>query len=141
MGGWSRGLFVGVGLLALLLAGCGDALPDMTDGVTTDSGLKYQDLKVGDGLAVQPRDSRHIRYTAWMKATGEQLARVEEPAMVHQGALFYAGLDEGVLGMRVGGKRRMYLPPALGAGKGGDFIKIPANSTLVFDVELVRILP
>jgi FKBP-type peptidyl-prolyl cis-trans isomerase len=105
------------------------------------SGLYILDVQEGTGPAVAAGQVAQVHYTGWL-VNGKQFdssvggAPFEFP--VGQGQVI-AGWDEGVAGMKVGGKRRLVLPPELGygdAGAGGD---IPPGATLVFDVELLGI--
>jgi FKBP-type peptidyl-prolyl cis-trans isomerase len=114
-------------------------------------GLQYIDLKVGSGATVQPGASVNVQYTGWLASNGQKfdssrdrggqtlcaiLADVQQP----QGDCtpVIPGWNEGVPGMKVGGRRKITMPPALGYGDQGTG-PIPANSTLVFTVELVSI--
>ena len=105
--------------------------------ITTASGLKYQDLVVGTGE--MPRDETAIvmvNYTGTLE-DGTQFDKSD-------GAVFeltdvIPGFREGILSMRVGGKRRLIIPPELGYGTRGSPPKIPPNATLIFVVDLVEI--
>lgn len=130
--------------------GCGDDgfAPELgvdLDAMTeTASGLMYQDLVVGDGEVAQAGDSVSVHYTGWLKDGTKFDSSVDrgEPFVFHLGqGRVIPGWDEGVAGMRVGGKRKLVIPPELGygdAGAGGGLI--PGGATLVFDVELLEIL-
>jgi len=136
-------------LLLLLLAavGCSDSKKD--EGPTLQEimpGLSYVDSLVGEGPEVQPTDFVLVHYTGWLSAEGakgEQFdSSVErgEPIGFPLGRSFVIpGWDKGVPGMRVGGKRTLIIAPDLAYGAQGRPPVIPANSTLIFDVEVVDI--
>lgn len=112
-------------------------LDDMKE---TASGLRYQDLETGTGPEARPGTSVAVHYTGWLTDGREFDSSVGgEPLTFPLGArAVIDGWEEGVAGMRVGGKRKLVIPPALGYGaqRNGP---IPANATLVFDVELVDV--
>lgn len=101
------------------------------------SGLRVQDLVVGDGIRADSGDVARVEYTGWLPS-GVEFDRSRDGAPFEV-ALGYgrviAGWDQGLVGMRVGGRRRLVVPPALGYGDAGR-ARIPAGSTLVFEVEL-----
>ena len=104
------------------------------------SGLFVQDLAVGEGARADSGDVATVHYTGWL-STGREFdsSRDGAPISVPLGyGRVIAGWDQGVVGMRVGGRRRLVIPPALGYGAGGNG-PIPGNATLVFDVELVEV--
>jgi FKBP-type peptidyl-prolyl cis-trans isomerase FkpA len=109
-------------------------------GTTTASGLKYWDLKKGSGATAKAGDSVKVHYTGWLtdgKKFDSSLDR-DEPFSFKLGAgMVIKGWDEGVAGMKIGGKRQLRIPPDLGYGAGGAGGVIPPNATLVFDVELL----
>jgi FKBP-type peptidyl-prolyl cis-trans isomerase len=143
-----------------LLSGClGDStgsqtvtIPALTplaagiDTVTTASGLKYADITVGTGAVAQNGSQVAVHYTGW-RSTGEgfDTSVGSSPLAFTVGThTLLVGFEEGVIGMKVGGKRRLIIPPALGYGaneirdQSGQVV-IPPNSTLIFDVQLVAI--
>jgi len=111
-------------------------------GTTTASGLKYWDLKKGAGATAKAGDSVKVHYTGWLtdgKKFDSSLDR-DEPFSFKLGAgMVIKGLDEGVAGMKIGGKRQLRIPPDLGYGASGAGGVIPPNATLVFDVELLGV--
>ena len=105
--------------------------------VTTESGLQYIDLVVGTGRQAELGDTATVHYTGWL-ADGKKFDSSvdrKEPFSFRVGAgQVIKGWDEGVASMKIGGKRRLILPPQLGYGERGTG-PIPANATLIFDVE------
>jgi peptidylprolyl isomerase len=110
--------------------------------VTTKSGLKYVDLVVGKGPMPKAGQTISVRYTGKLtngKVFDSTSSRNNEPFETPIGVgQVIKGWDEGMLTMRVGGKRRLTIPPGLGYGSQAEG-PIPANSTLIFDVELLAI--
>ena len=110
--------------------------------VTTPSGLVYEELAVGSGAAARSGSDVLVHYTGWLTNGTKFDSSVDrgEPFgfPLGQGQVI-SGWDEGVEGMRVGGKRRLTIPPALGYGAYGAGGVIPPNATLVFEVELLAI--
>jgi peptidylprolyl isomerase len=110
--------------------------------VTTDSGLKYQDLKEGTGEAAKKGDAVEVHYIGTLKdGTKFDSSRDrKEPFTFKLGAgMVIKGWDEGVVGMKVGGKRKLIIPPELGYGTRGAGGVIPPNAELTFEVELLKI--
>jgi peptidylprolyl isomerase len=110
--------------------------------VTTPSGLQYIDLKVGDGPSPTPGSTVVVHYTGWLTNGTKFDSSVDrgQPFQfmigMHQ---VIAGWDEGVMSMKTGGKRKLTIPPQLGYGQRAMGNVIPANSTLIFDVELIAV--
>jgi FKBP-type peptidyl-prolyl cis-trans isomerase FkpA len=108
----------------------------------TDSGLKYEDLVEGDGEEAAAGQRVSVRYTGWL-LDGEKFDSSldrNQPFDFSLGkGMVIQGWDEGVAGMKVGGKRRLTIPPQLGYGQRGAGGVIPPNATLVFEVELLAI--
>ena len=111
---------------------------------TTASGLQYEDTTVGtDGEATKGQHV-HVHYTGWLYNDGVQGAKFDssvdrnDPFAFSLGAgMVIKGWDEGVAGMKIGGKRTLIIPPQLGYGARGAGGVIPPNATLKFDVELL----
>jgi FKBP-type peptidyl-prolyl cis-trans isomerase FkpA len=103
--------------------------------------LKYEDLKVGDGAEAKKDDVVEVHYTGWLTDGKKFDSSVgKQPFSFKLGAgRVIKGWDEGVAGMKVGGKRKLTIPPELGYGKDGFPGAIPPNATLVFEVELLKI--
>lgn len=106
----------------------------------TNSGLYVQDLTEGTGAAVAAGQTITVHYTGWL-ANGTRfdgnVGGTPFPTVIGVGAVI-RGWDEGLIGMKVGGKRRLIIPPALGYGSSGQG-SIPPNAILVFDVQLVSV--
>lgn len=129
------------GLMALLTPTLTYGDKNMT--VTTPSGLSYTDTKVGEGPTPKKGDTVIVHYTGWLKQNDQKFdSSVDrgEPFRFHigQGEVIQ-GWDEGVISMKVGGKRQLVIPASLGYGARGAGGVIPPNATLVFDVELLGI--
>ncbi len=110
---------------------------------TTASGVKYWDIKVGTGAVATRGQSVTVHYTGWLENGKKFDSSVDrgEPFTFRLGAHeVITGWDEGVAGMKVGGKRQLKIPPAAGYGSRnvGNGL-IPPNSTLIFDVELLKV--
>ena len=110
------------------------------------SGLKYTDSKVGDGAAATAGHKVNVHYTGWLDNHGEKgkkfdssLDRGEPFSFTLGGGQVIKGWDQGVAGMKVGGKRTLTIPPELGYGARGAGGVIPPNATLIFDVELLGV--
>ena len=110
------------------------------------NGLKYTDTKTGDGATATPGNKVSVHYTGWLYNNGAKGAKFD--SSVDRGQPFkfplgarrvIAGWDEGVAGMKVGGKRTLIIPPELGYGSRGAGEVIPPNATLMFDVELLGV--
>ncbi len=112
------------------------------DGVKTESGLQYWDVKVGTGEEAKTGDKVKVHYTGWFtngkKFDSSVDAHQPYTFTVGQGNVI-KGWDEGVAGMKVGGKRQLRIPPELAYGEQGYKNIIPPNSTLIFDVQLLGI--
>ena len=112
----------------------------------TESGLQYRDIKEGTGEKPKKGQSCVVHYTGWLwqdDAKGKKFdSSVDrgEPFDFPVGAgKVIKGWDEGVLSMKVGGKRELIIPPQLGYGARGAGDVIPPNATLLFEVELLKI--
>jgi peptidylprolyl isomerase len=114
--------------------------------VTTSSGLQYIEHETGSGEAAKAGDNVAVHYTGWLYKDGEKGAKFD--SSVDRGQTFsfplgagrvIRGWDEGVAGMKPGGKRTLILKPDLAYGASGAGGVIPPNATLMFDVELIEI--
>ncbi len=108
----------------------------------TDSGLKYEDTIVGNGDTAAAGQSVSVHYTGWL-TDGKKFDSSKDrndPFEFKLGAgQVIRGWDEGVQGMKIGGTRKLTIPPQLGYGARGASGVIPPNATLVFEVELLAI--
>jgi peptidylprolyl isomerase len=131
--------------LALMVAGTegGDKTREEEKVITTKSGLKYVDRKVGTGKEAKKGDTVSVHYTGTLtngKKFDSSLDR-GDPIVFELGTgKVIKGWDEGIAGLKEGGKRKLIIPPELAYGD-RDIGKglIPANSTLIFEVELVKV--
>ena len=110
--------------------------------ITTESGLKYVDLAVGTGREAKAGNLATVHYTGWLTNGTKFDSSVDrrDPFSFPVGAgKVIRGWDEGVIGMKVGGKRKLTIPSQLGYGARGAGGVIPPNATLLFDVELLEV--
>ncbi len=113
---------------------------------TTPTGLKYQDLKEGDGATPKNGQTCVMNYTGWLWENGEKGKKFD--SSLDRGTPFEFGLgmgrvikgwDQGIATMKVGGKRLLLIPPQLAYGPRGAGGVIPPNATLIFEVELLGV--
>ena len=114
--------------------------------IETESGLKYIDVEVGEGSEAKAGMMVEVHYTGWLDEKGEKGKKFD--SSVDRGTPFsfplgagkvIKGWDEGVAGMKIGGKRTLFIPADLGYGSRGAGAIIPPNATLIFDVELLGV--
>ena len=112
--------------------------------ITLSGGLEYVDIKVGTGTAAQTGSSVSVEYTGWLASNGQKF----DSSYDHGGQPFtltlgqhqvIPGWEEGLVGMKPGGTRRLLIPPALGYGSAGSGSTIPPNATLLFDVTMISV--
>jgi FKBP-type peptidyl-prolyl cis-trans isomerase len=112
-------------------------------GVKTDSGLQYWDIRVGNGETAKEGSHVRVHYTGWL-ASGKKFDSSVDAGKpfdftIGNGEVI-KGWEEGIAGMRVGGKRQLRIPPDLGYGaEGTPDGPIPPNATLIFDVQLLGV--
>lgn len=116
--------------------------PGQSKSTRLESGLEYTDLVVGSGPAVKRFDKVKVHYTGWLLdgTKFESSYDQQEPIGFTVGlGMVIHGWDEGIPGMKVGGKRRLVVPPGLGYGVRGEPPRIPPNAKLLFEIELLAI--
>src|ERR1700691_227914 len=112
------------------------------DGVKTSSGLIYWDIRAGNGDVAKEGSHVRVHYTGWLTSGKKFDSSVEAGKpfdfTIGNGEVI-KGWEEGLTGMRVGGKRQLHIPPDLGYGAEGSPGAIPPNATLIFDVQLMGV--
>lgn len=113
---------------------------------TNPSGLQYEDTVTGEGAEAVKGNHVSVHYTGWLYSNGEAGTKFDSSKDRGQpfqfplgGGQVIRGWDEGVAGMKVGGTRRLVIPPELGYGARGAGGVIPPNATLLFEVELISV--
>ncbi len=114
--------------------------------ITTTSGLQYEDTVAGSGAEAKSGSFVAVHYTGWLYKDGVAGAKFDSSKDRGQafrfplgGGQVIRGWDEGVAGMKVGGTRRLVIPPELGYGARGAGGVIPPNATLLFEVDLIAV--
>ena len=112
-------------------------------GVKTDDGLQYWDIREGNGQAAKEGSHVRVHYTGWLtngKKFDSSLDAGKPFDFTIGNGEVIKGWEEGVTGMRVGGKRQLRIPPSLGYGaEGTPGGPIPPNATLIFDIQLLGV--
>lgn len=118
---------------------------DMSKVVKTSTGLQYVDVKTGSGKEVTKGSTVKVEYTGWLESNGKKF----DSSYDRKGELFelqnvgnaqvIAGWNEGLIGMKEGGTRRLIIPADLAYGKEGSGDVIPPNSAVIFDVTVVTV--
>lgn len=111
-------------------------------GKITDSGLKYEDIEEGNGDTAAAGMAVTVHYTGWLENGTKFDSSLDrnDPFRFNLGrGMVIKGWDEGVEGMKVGGKRKLTIPAHLGYGQAGAGGVIPPNVTLIFEVELLGV--
>jgi FKBP-type peptidyl-prolyl cis-trans isomerase len=113
---------------------------------TTPGGVRYEIIQKSEGMAAKAGQKVHVHYTGWLDQNGEPGKKFD--SSVDRGTVFVftlgqgqviQGWDEGVAGMQIGEKRRLFIPAALGYGSRGAGADIPPGANLIFDVELIAL--
>jgi FKBP-type peptidyl-prolyl cis-trans isomerase len=110
------------------------------EGTKLPDGLEYWDIKIGTGTSAQPHQKVTVHYTGWL-TNGKKFDSSVDTGKPISFSLdqVIKGWGEGVPGMKIGGKRQLRIPPELAYGERGYPPIIPANSTLIFDIELLGV--
>ena len=133
--------------ITVLAAGCGGD-SGTSPSPTSSAPYSQTDLRLGTGAEVTAGRRATVNYTLWLYDSGraENKGTLVETSVGAQPFAFTVGAggvirgwDQGVPGMRIGGLRRLVLPPELGYGSQGSPPKIPGNSTLLFEIELLAV--
>jgi FKBP-type peptidyl-prolyl cis-trans isomerase len=123
--------------LVLLAAACSSETPSCApDGITSESGLRLRDLECGRGETVERGDVVAVSYEARL-SDGSLIESADRFEVSLGAGQVIAGLEEGIVGMRVGGRRRLVVPPGLAFGERGLADRFPPDATLELVVELV----
>jgi len=146
---------VALGVLAFAVAPASAQAPagssasaNAQEGKTVElpDGLKYIDTKIGDGPVAEKGYIMSMNYTGWLYKSGNKGAEFDSNSKTGKPFTFKLGAgqvikgwDEGVAGMKSGGKRTLIIPPSLAYGATGAAGVIPPNATLIFDVELLAV--
>ena len=116
--------------------------PQPAKEVVTPSGLRYKDLQIGEGAEAAKGKTVEVHYIGWLE-DNTKFDASQDPSHPFT---FRIGIDDviqgwhqGITGMKVGGRRRLVVPPELGYGKQGMGRIVPPNATLIFEVELVNV--
>jgi FKBP-type peptidyl-prolyl cis-trans isomerase FkpA len=147
-----RSILIGVMLLAAMAAAQKAGAPQPASappkaegkGAGTTSGTQYWDLKVGTGKKAIPGFTIRVHYTGWVKKKKDEYIVFDssvgkDPLKFDLGmGQVVKGWDQGIAGMRVGGRRLLVIPPDAGYGREGSG-SVPPNATMIFEVELVEV--
>jgi len=140
------GFFVAVASPAFTQEAKPSAPPQDGKTVELADGLKYTDTVVGTGEEAKKGYLVSVQYTGWLYKNGQKGAKFDSSLDRGKPITFtlgqkkvIAGWDEGISGMKQGGKRTLIIPPQLAYGASGSGGVIPPNATLIFDVELVNV--
>lgn len=109
--------------------------------------LKIEDLTTGTGAEATPGKTVKVHYTGWLATNGTEKGAEFDSSKKHGEPFSFplgagkviSGWDKGVAGMKVGGKRKLIIPPQMAYGESGAGNVIPPNSTLIFEVELLDV--
>lgn len=136
-------------ILTIAISGCQKkqktttGIPEITAAADTSAnGLVIQEIKIGDGKEAKTGRRVKVHYTGWLldgKQFDSSISRGRPFAITLGQGSVIPGWEQGIPGMKVGGKRRLTIPSHLAYGEKGIGKRIPPNATLVFDVELVKV--
>ncbi len=140
------GLLFTLGALVTMNSTAEDANAEAKTITTSPSGLRYLDTNIGEGAEAKKGNKVSVHYTGWLAGAGDTKGN-QFDSSISRGRPFtfslgagqvIKGWDEGVAGMKIGGKRTLYIPSQLGYGSRG-IGPIPGNADLIFDVELLGV--
>ena len=129
-----------ISMIVGLLSGVSLSEAEGEKSIETSSGLQYLDLVKGLGREAHVGETASVHYTGWLKDGTKFDSSLDrgQPFQFRLGAgRVIKGWDEGVVGMNIGSKRKLIIPPHLGYGTRGAGRLIPPNATLIFEVELL----
>jgi FKBP-type peptidyl-prolyl cis-trans isomerase len=134
-------LLVSAVTVAVLSAVLGDISAADEKVITTASGLKYVERKLGDGKEAKAGSTVKVHYTGTLENGVKFDSSIgKDPLEYKLGDVnIIQGWNEGIEGMKVGGKRKLIIPAKLGYGEKGRLPRIPGNATLLFEIELVDV--
>jgi peptidylprolyl isomerase len=110
--------------------------------IVTRSGLRYRELKLGTGATVKAGDTVEVHYILTLqdgRKIDSSFDRRQPFTFTVGGGQVIKGWEEGLIGMKVGGKRKLFVPPELGYGATGAGGLIPPNAVMIFEIELLRV--
>ena len=138
---FAASLVAAVGSLAVPVFAGQDPAPANGREVVTPSGLKYTDLRLGQGDEAAQGKIVEVHYVGWLEGGARfDSSKDDRPFTFRLGAGdALKGWDEGLLGMKVGGKRRLVIPPDLGFGKQGVGSVVPPNAILFYEFDLLGV--
>lgn len=128
--------------LVLAMAGCATTSGHSTGSEREESGLQIEDLEVGTGAEASTGSKVSVHYTGWLTDGSKFDSSLDrgKPFDIELGAgQVIKGWDQGIVGMKAGGKRKLTIPPELAYGESGHPAGIPPNATLVFEIELLAV--
>ena len=128
----------------LAMAGCGSANSTAATGGTSVGTFTVTDLVVGTGTTVANGSKANVTYTGWLYDTGKGNGKGNQFdagsfSFVVGAGTVVKGFDQALVGMKVGGQRRVIIPPELAYGATSPNATIPANATLVFEITLTSV--
>jgi peptidylprolyl isomerase len=128
--------------LSFVLSGCGDGMSeDERKATELKSGLRILDIREGRGEGASKGDTIEFNYVGTFKLDGKEFERSSKPFTFKLGdGQVINGWDEGLVGMKMGGKRKLWIPSALAYGPNGT-PKVPGNTDVIFEVDLLQINP
>jgi peptidylprolyl isomerase len=116
--------------------------PDLSKFVRQTSGLMYRDVTIGAGIAVTDSREVELHYAGWLEngtLFDSSLRRDQSFTFVFGQGRVIPGWEQGLRGVRAGGRRILVIPPELAYGPDGQPPTIPANATLIFDIQLIAV--